>query len=69
MKAQDARRDVSFHHLFYRTNPDKEIDAICGFCCLPASTPNNLADLHVRERASTSKWVRLRLVEAEVVPR
>jgi len=51
MQPEDPGKDVSFHQFFYRVNPDKTIDAICGFCYLTAATAENPADLQMRERA------------------
>jgi hypothetical protein len=46
-----GKKGVSFAQFFYRVNPDKTIDAICGYCLLTASTAASMADIHAREAA------------------
>jgi hypothetical protein len=38
-------------HFFYRENPNRTIDAICGFCFSTAATAKNRADLREMEAA------------------
>jgi hypothetical protein len=44
-----AKKDVSFAQFFYRVNPNRTIDSICGFCFLTVATDENKAALRTSE--------------------
>ena len=46
-----ANRNAYFPQFFYRVNPDKTIDAICGFCFAASPSADNQADLRIWETA------------------
>jgi hypothetical protein len=45
----NAKKDVSFAQFFYRVNPNRTIDSICGFCFLTVATDENKAALRTPE--------------------
>jgi len=44
-----TKKDVSFAQFFYRVNPNRTIDSICGFCFLTVGTDENKAALRTPE--------------------
>jgi hypothetical protein len=44
-----GEKRASFAQFFYRINPDKTTDSICGFCFLTAATARNRAELQALE--------------------
>jgi hypothetical protein len=44
-----ATKSGSFSRFFYRLNPDKTIDAICGVCFLTAATAETEDERHALE--------------------
>jgi hypothetical protein len=53
-----AEVNVSFAQFFYRVNPDKTVDSICGFCFLASAPANNQADLRAWESTHVCRvWV------------
>jgi hypothetical protein len=46
-----AKINVCFAQFFYRVNPNKTMDAICGFCFKSSATAEDQADLRRWETA------------------
>jgi hypothetical protein len=54
-----ARPSASFAQFFYRVNPDKTIEAICGLCFMGSDPVTNQAGLKSWELAHhCSEWMK-----------
>jgi hypothetical protein len=51
IEVNQAMKGAFFAQFFYRINPDKTIESICGFCFMGSRASDNHADLQAWESA------------------